>query len=179
MILQPIISNMAALTRKDLMYVKKQKINKLTPDMILIREYQAGDDLEAVLSLINAAYKLEIGDSGLAFKKFDRLQSAEDIEADKLHLALVGEAIVGCIVIAPGLNPDSANIGKSFLEFQLNYFLFIIFPKGPLAVRSDLQGQGIGSCLLEYAESKHQETTVDVVSCRTDLEKFYHKRGYR
>merc|ERR1712172_459784 len=119
--------------------------------MILVREYQAGDDLEAVLDLINAAYKLEIGDSGLAFKKFDRLQSAEDIEADNLHIALVGEAIVGCIVIAPGLNPDSANIG-------------------PLAVRSDL---------LEYAESKHQETTVDVVSCRTDLEQFYHKRGYR
>ena len=101
---------MEALTRKDLMYVKKQKINKLTPDMISVREYQTGDDLEAVLSLINAAYKLEIGDSGLAFKRFDRLQSAEDIEADKLHIALVGDAIVGCIVIAPGT--DSANIGK-------------------------------------------------------------------
>ena len=110
MILQPIISNMDALTRKDLMYIKKQKINKLTPDMIRVREYQTGDDLEAVLKLINAAYKLEIGDSGLAFKKFDRLRSAEDIEADKLHIALVGEAMVGCIVIAP--STDSANIGR-------------------------------------------------------------------
>ena len=110
MILQPIISNMDALTRKDLMYIKKQKINKLTPDMIRVREYQTGDDLEAVLKLINAAYKLEIGDSGLAFKKFDRLLSAEDIEADKLHIALVGEAMVGCIVIAP--STDSANIGR-------------------------------------------------------------------
>ena len=109
MILQPVISNMDALTRKDLMYIKKQKINKLTPDMIRVREYQTGDDLEAVLKLINAAYKLEIGDSGLAFKKFDRLRSAEDIEADKLHIALVGEAMVGCIVIAP--STDSANIG--------------------------------------------------------------------
>ena len=45
--------------------------------MILVREYQTGDDLEAVLTLINAAYKLEIGDSGLAFKKFDILQTAE------------------------------------------------------------------------------------------------------
>ena len=110
MILQPIISNMDALTRKDLMYIKKQKINKLTPDMIRVREYQTGDDLEAVLKLINAAYKLEIGDSGLAFKKFDRLRSAEDIEADKLHIALVGEVMVGCIVIAP--STDSANIGR-------------------------------------------------------------------
>ena len=174
MILQPIISNMDALTRKDLMYVKKQKINKLTPDMILVREYQTGDNLEAVLTLINAAYKLEIGDSGLAFKKFDRLQSAEDIEADKLHIALVGEAMVGCIVIAPGT--DSANIGR--LTGITTQLLFI-YLKGPLAVRSDLQGRGIGSHLLEYAESKHQETTVDVVSCRTDLEQFYHNRGYR
>ena len=109
--LQPVISNMAALTREGLMYVKKQKINRLTPHMIRVREYQTGDSLEAVFELINAAYKLEIGDSGLAFKKFDRLQSSEDIEADKLHLALVGEDIVGCIVIVPGTKPKTAVLG--------------------------------------------------------------------
>ena len=54
-----------------------------------------------------------------------------------------------------------------------------MYVKGPLAVRSDLQGRGIGSHLLEYAERKYEETTVDVVSCRTDLELFYYKRGYR
>lgn len=109
--LQPVISNMEALTREGLMYVKKQKINRLTPHMIRVREYQTGDNLGAILELINDAYKLEIGDSGLAFKKFDRLQSAEDIEADKLHLALVGEDIVGCIVIATGTKHKTAVIG--------------------------------------------------------------------
>ena len=112
LILQHVISNMEALTREGLMYVKKQKINRLTPDMIRVREYQAGDSLEAVLELINGAYKLEIGDSGLAFKKFDRLQATEDIEADNLHIALVGEVIVGCIVIASGTKPETAVIGR-------------------------------------------------------------------
>ena len=107
------------------MYVKKQRINRLTPDMIRVREYQAGDSLEAVLELINGAYKLEIGDSGLAFKKFDRLQATEDIEADKLHIALVGEFIVGCIVIASGTKQETAVIGRC--SFLLNHFFHIKF----------------------------------------------------
>ena len=51
--------------------------------------------------------------------------------------------------------------------------------EGPLAVRPDLQGKGVGSHLLEYAESNYGMVNVDVVSCRTDLEKFYNKRGYK
>ena len=50
---------------------------------------------------------------------------------------------------------------------------------GPLAVLPELQGQGVGAALLRHAECLHQETVVDVVSCRTDLQTFYAKRGYR
>ena len=50
---------------------------------------------------------------------------------------------------------------------------------GPLAVVPELQGQGVGAALLRHAECRHQETVVDVVSCRTDLQTFYAKRGYR
>ena len=117
---------MDALTRTGLMYVKKQKINKLTPDMIRVRKYQTGDSLETAFELINAAYKLEIGDSGLAFKKFDRLQSAEDIEADNLHIALVGEAMVGCIVIAPGTDTETAIIGRLILYSFPHHTLFVL-----------------------------------------------------
>ena len=108
---QPIVSNKEALTRTDLKYVKKQKINKISPDMIRMRRYEEGDDLENVLELINSSYKLEIGDTGLAFKKFDRLQSTEDIEAERLHIAFIGAAMVGCIVIAPGTEADAAYVG--------------------------------------------------------------------
>ena len=46
-------------------------------------------------------------------------------------------------------------------------------------MRRDLQGRGIGSFLLDYVEKLHRVTQVDVVSCRTDLEKFYNNRGYK
>ena len=88
-----------------------QTVNKISPDMIRMRRYEEGDDLENVLELINSSYKLEIGDTGLAFKKFDRLQSTEDIEAERLHIAFIGAAMVGCIVIAPGPETDAAYVG--------------------------------------------------------------------
>ena len=50
---------------------------------------------------------------------------------------------------------------------------------GPIAVGRDLQGRGIGSLMLDFAEELHPVTQVDVVSCRTDLEKFYNHKGYK
>ena len=50
---------------------------------------------------------------------------------------------------------------------------------GPLAVRPGLQGQGLGSALLDYAETLYAETRADVSNFRPNMIQFYQKRGYR
>ena len=41
-----------------------------------------------------------------------------------------------------------------------------------------LQGQGLGSRLLSFAEGLAPVSQVDVVSCRSDLFPMYERRGY-
>ena len=101
-----------------------------------------------------------MGDTGIAFKttdRFETVQDALDMKND-LHVAKVGLEIVGIIGITP-LKASSA--------------------LGPLAVSPERQGYGVGDSLLQYAESSHKVTDVDVVSCRTDLLPMYEKRGYK
>ena len=77
---------------------------------------------------------------------------------DDLYVAKIGLETVGVIGIT-----------------VMNDFAML----GPLGVSPDMQGYGIGRVLLDYAESLHRVTEVDVVSCRTDLLPMYEKRGYR
>ena len=68
--------------------------------MVKIRKFEKNvDSLDNILSIINDAYKIEIGQEGVAFKKFDRLGSTEEIQTDQLHVALIGHQIVGVINI--------------------------------------------------------------------------------
>ena len=46
-------------------------------------------------------------------------------------------------------------------------------------MRPGLQGQGLGSALLEYAETLYAETRADVSNFRPNIIQFYQKRGYR
>ena len=73
--------------------------------MVKIRKFEKNvDSLDNILSIINDAYKIEIGQEGVAFKKFDRLGSTEEIQTDQLHIALIGHQIVGIININPRQN---------------------------------------------------------------------------
>ena len=82
--------------------------------MVKIRKFGKNvDSLDNILSIINDAYKIEIGQEGVAFKKFDRLGSTEEIQADQLHIALIGHQIVGIINISSRQNV--AEIGTSVL----------------------------------------------------------------
>ena len=46
-------------------------------------------------------------------------------------------------------------------------------------MRPGLQGQGLGSALLNYAETLYAETRADVSNFRPNVIQFYQKRGYR
>ena len=68
--------------------------------MVKIRKFEKNvDSLDNILSIVNEAYKIEIGQEGVAFKKFDRLGSTEEIQTDQLHIALIGNQIVEIINI--------------------------------------------------------------------------------
>ena len=153
------IANVADITRRGLKYVKKQKINKVEKDMIKVMPADF-DDIQSIVAVVNSAYQIELGDTGIAFKNADRFLSVQDALdlKDDLHVAKIGIEIIGVIAIT--VMTDSAILG-------------------PLAVSPGLQGYGVGRALLDFAESLHRVTEVGVVSCRTDLLTMYEKRGYR
>ena len=117
-------------------------------------------DIETIANVVNAAYKIELGNTGIAFKNANRflsVQEALDLKND-LHVAKIGNQIVGVVGIT--------TMNKSSIL-------------GPLGVDPEFQGYGIGRALMDFAESKHRATEVGVVSCRTDLLPMYLKRGYK
>lgn len=94
--------------------VKDNRKKRLATDKLRIRRYQEGDSLDAILRLVNAAYKLEVGDRGLAFKRLDRLASVADLRPEELHLAVVDTTIAGIVNIRPRPdNPAIADIGDT------------------------------------------------------------------
>ena len=84
--------------------------------MIKIRKFSRNvDNLDNILSIVNEAYKIEIGQEGVAFKKFDRLGSTEEILTDQLHVALIGYQIVGVINI--NTKHNIAELGHLLIVF--------------------------------------------------------------
>ena len=84
--------------------------------MIKIRKFSRNvDNLDNILSIVNEAYKIEIGQEGVAFKKFDRLGSTEEILTDQLHVALIGYQIVGVINI--NTKHNIAELGNLLIVF--------------------------------------------------------------
>ena len=117
------------------------------------------EEMETVQNVVNNAYALELGDSGLAFKSADRFVTINDaIEMKKdLVVAKTDGKIVGVV---------GASVENGVAEL------------GPIAVSPAWKGKGIGSKLLRYMENLYPITMVGVVSCRIDLMPFYAKRGY-
>jgi len=125
-------------------------------------------DVEEIFQLIKEAYKIEIGDSGLAFKCADRYTTRTAVLKDIPDMWVMrssdqnkkGRQIVAC---AKG----SLNDANQIIDI------------GPLAVRPDYQGQGLGSKVLDFLEQLAPIQVVGLVSCRTDIEPMYLKRGYK
>jgi GNAT superfamily N-acetyltransferase len=125
------------------------------------------EDLQALGTVINAAYEVETGDTGVAFKKTPRLLDFEelmpDLRAGQILKAVdAGGALVGCIV------------------YQL-YEDHLFF--GPFAVAPELKGRGIGKALLSAVEAKARAAhakyiEIRVINHRTDILPMYDAMGY-
>jgi len=103
------------------------------------------DDAEQIFSIINSAYAVEVGTTGIAFKKANmrRLEHPFEnsmksaYEDNRVIKAEVGDALVGVIV-------------WDILEIEDNQ---ISISFGPFAITPEFQGKGIGRILIEYVES--------------------------
>lgn len=98
------------------MFVIKQKINRVYHKYVRVRPFSSEDSLEKVLEIVNGAYKIEIGNTGIAFKELDRLRDVSDIVKEETHLALLGREIVGVVGIK--LTKDKAHLGELSIANQ-------------------------------------------------------------
>lgn len=128
----------------------------------MIRKANYKNDLKHLHELITAAYQLEMGSEGLSFRALPRWSNNiadESIKQDigRMYVYEEDNKIIGCIGVK--VENDIAIIG-------------------PLAVSLNHRKQGIGTKLLDFAESLAPTAEVHRISCRTDLVDFYEKQGY-
>eukprot|EP00039_Didymoeca_costata_P026021 m.14733 g.14733 ORF g.14733 m.14733 type:complete len:175 (-) comp5193_c0_seq1:1515-2039(-) len=130
------------------------------------------DDAAELFSLVNAAYAIEKGNTGLAFKNCDRYLTIEEVIADisaQNTIYLVAqkeeEGIVGCACIhLPTKGEKKAGLG-------------------PIAVKPNAQKQNVGTSMLQEvdqmcAAKRVQNLDIEVVNWRVDLLGWYESRGF-
>lgn len=130
-------------------------------------------DIEALVSLINAAYRGDSSRQGWTTEAdlLDGLRTDREMLLE--ILAAPDSVIVLCATDQQLLG--SVHIQREGLTANL----------GMLAVKPDMQGQGIGTRLLAAAESHAvsiwpiQRLAMRVIDCRIELLAFYQRRDYR
>ena len=110
-LLQILPHEVSFLTRKGLKYILKQKINRVNLRQLTVRPLSGQDSLDTVMEVVNKAYIIEIGNTGLAFKEQDRLRSVEDLVKEETHVAQLGGEIVG--VVGFEVKEDKVFIGEN------------------------------------------------------------------
>jgi GNAT superfamily N-acetyltransferase len=127
-------------------------------------------DREEIFDLVNAAYSIETGDTGLAFKNCHRLLDSSQEEFS--HQYNAGQVLKVCkdgriqAVIFYKLEHDKSSV----------YF-------GPFATRKECAGKGYGRLLIaamEEAARKEglQWTRLVIVNHRTDMLSMYTHMGF-
>lgn len=158
------------------------------------------EDAPLIYAVVNEAYQVERGSTGVAFKDADRFGSvSEVVPSDFMVLEEAGAegappALVGCarVVLLPDddtccfmvgstVPPDAeaARLGAKHTRGGVPHATF-----GPFTVRVSRQGQGIAPTLLALVEARARElgaaaVEIVVANWRTDVHAFYGKRGYR
>lgn len=125
-------------------------------------------DVPALLALINAAYDVETGDTGPAFKRTPRYDSAD---------ALTAAVAEGRVLVARRA-ADGALQGAIVYEVELPAVYF-----GPFAVAPAAQGAGVGRALLAALERVAHDAgasrlDITVVNVRCDILPMYAKLGF-
>lgn len=159
---------------------------RLNPrDTLLSLEHATLSDAEEVTAVVNAAYAVEIGSAGVAFKSCNRYtdvgQTLSDIEeavasietakdGSPLHPPSPSSTFVVARRLADG--PHGPIVGCIRAQLRTSNGDRIC-EFGPFAVAPPTQGEGVGTALLQFVES-HARTRgatrleIHVVNHRTD-----------
>merc|ERR1712008_135246 len=121
------------------------------------------EEMPEIMSIVNSAYSVEEGNTGISFKNTTRFKNLQEVEDCLKNLYVLEGKLVGQIV------------GVVCVKMLYENSIASI---GPVAVHPDHQGKGYGGKIFDFAESLAKITQIDCVSCRTDLFPFYEKRGY-
>ena len=126
------------------------------------------NDADSIMTVVNKAYQIERDGGAVSFKNCDRYLSINEVK-----VAFQKGHYLCCIE-----GKTKKLIGVVYYQ-SIDKGLHI----GPLAVAPEYQGQRIGTDLLNEMERKCKQLDkkwikLKVVSARTDLNKFYEKKGY-
>ncbi|XP_057307211.1 uncharacterized protein LOC130645287 isoform X1 [Hydractinia symbiolongicarpus] len=129
----------------------------------MLRQANYNTDLSKIYNLVNTAYEIELGNTGISFSKVRRWPykiESEKIEKEisDMYVYVDQNEIIGCI---------KAEVKDNTVKI------------GPVAVAEPHQRQGVASRMLEYAETLADISKLDIISCRTDVIPYYKKRGYK
>ena len=160
-----------------------------------VREAVVGD-LEIIYQMVNNAYSLEKGDSGVGFKKdnAERFVSQEDVFTNQcppesfvlLEAAEGGESgILGvaCCLLKTRKDDTSQAGNEGETKQVMEKVQHDVATFGPFAVNPDCRNKGIGTFLLDACEKRALELgatsiEIEVINRRTDLFPWYEKRGF-
>ena len=132
------------------------------------------DDVDAVVALVNSAYRGETSRAGwtteadiLGGQRTDAREISQLIAADDsaIILCLRGSEIIGSVHV------ERVDAATAYM--------------GMLVIRPVLQGQGLGRCLMDEAERFAREEwgaqriQMQVITLRHELIAYYERRGYR
>jgi GNAT superfamily N-acetyltransferase len=159
-------------------------IDVIAADPALQLRLARPEDIDVVVPIINAAYVLEEGCEGVAFKQAGAVRLRTPTEAE-------GWIADGKMIVAEQIAPGSD--GASEARSLLGCIVFSVSHRddgsieslyfGPLAVKGDQQGKGVGGLLMAaieaYARANDAAVRLQVVSCRSDNMAMYLRRGYK
>ena len=90
-----------------------------------------GEDVQTIFDIVKAAYRVELGDSGVAFKNADRYTSIQSVIEDLSSIWVLrdGGEIVGCIKGVITYNTKMVEIGPVAVkpDMQVNCIITLYF----------------------------------------------------
>lgn len=148
---------------------------EINPDAIEIRLFAPDDDVRSLTALLHRAYA-RLGEMGLKFKAVDQSDDVtrHRMAAGECYVAIAGTTLVGTVLFIPPLR----TMGTPWLDRP------DIASLHQLGVEPSLQSSGLGTKLMEWAETRAaacgaKEIALDTAEPATHLQAWYASRGYR